>query len=141
MSAGRLEAPHGKDLDSLGTPQSTWYVLAAEEAHERHHVGEWMQAFAGECQALQTAIEGLQTPYTPGMTVEQATNDIRALTAFQQALQSAWSTASSAYLSIPEAAAHQAERVVVDPLILSICNHAVTAVTSGWTMPCTPPCP
>ncbi len=117
------------DLNALGG--SSWYVLAAVEAHEQVHVQEWEDSLNPEFATMKSTIEALTVEHTAGKTATQARTEIIGLSQYGTAITTANTDARTVFFAIPDPNANTdaAERAVVDPIVVQI---QMLAATQGW---------
>ncbi len=75
----------------------TWYKLAAVEAHERKHVEQLKEVWAGFLPQLQFDVQALSVPYQCGATADQAKTQLKALPNFTKAVNTAFNDVATAW--------------------------------------------
>ncbi|MBL8879059.1 MAG: hypothetical protein JNG88_08055 [Phycisphaerales bacterium] len=122
------------DLNALGNRAGrAWYMLAAVEAHERVHVTEWRTSLDPKFATMKTTIEALSVPRASAADAAAARTAIRALPAYQTAVDAADNDAQTVFWAIPDPNGNTdaAEHAVVDPVITAI---RARETAEGWTV-------
>jgi hypothetical protein len=134
-----------RDLGRLTLGAGQWFMLAAVQAHENLHLTRYLPALRDVAPLIERDFEALCVPMTPNKTQADAIAEITALPAFAAARRDAlttWSnrrrvlTAGDHGAPAGTGPTYDAERGVVNPMMMTIC----TASNMNCWGQCNPPC-